>query len=536
MESGRCQDIVVLSVAPLHLQWREGERWQTVRHDPAERRLVADTPARKTDRSLVTSAMMLGMALAALDVALVGTAMPTIVGTLGGFSLYGWVFSGYLLASTTFVPMFGKLADVFGRKPVFSVSAALFLLGSGLCGAAASMEQLIAFRAIQGLGAGGLMPVTMTIVGDIYPLRERARMQGWFSAVWGIAAVLGPALGGLIVDHFSWRWVFYLNLPIGLVAVLLVWVALHEQVERRRSPIDVMGTLLLTAGTSLLLFGFMRDGDGQSRGELLTLVLAGLALAILVCFLWVETRAADPMLPLSLFANRMIAASSAGGFLVGGTMFGVVSFVPLFVQAVLGGSATSAGFSIMPISIGWPIGAVAGGRLILWIGYRSSTLLGTALVLAGNVILALLGPGAGFWGISASMFVVGLGLGFAVTAFIISVQNAVEWGQRGVATASGLFFRSIGGALWVALMAGVLNRYVTAASPGFAGRVNALLDPLQRAAIPLVQLAEMRGVLAGALGQVFLISLAASLAAVIAAGFFPSGKAEDHAVSELTIP
>lgn len=478
---------------------------------------------RQPNRRVVTAALMLAMSLAALDVTVVGTAMPTIVGQLGGLALYGWVFSAYLLTSTTTVPIFGKLADIFGRKPVLLASTALFLLGSGLCGAAGSMVQLILFRAVQGLGAGGLQPVTMTIIGDIFPLPQRTRMQGFFSAVWGVSSVAGPALGGLLIDTLGWRWVFYVNVPAGLISMALILFALHERVERRAAPIDYRGTLLLALGTTALLLAVMQ---GQAWGAAPTAALLACALACGALFLREERRAPDPMLPLHLFHNPVIAVTSLAGFLVGGTMFGVTSFAPLYVQAVLGISATGAGLAIAPLSLGWPIGSVTGGRLILRLGFRFSSLLGVALVVVGSALLWLLADRCGIAGVVGSTFVIGLGMGFAMTSFVVSVQTAVAWRERGVATASGQFFRTIGGAVWVALMSTALN-HALLATPAFAGKVSELLDPVARAAIGPQQLDGLRAALAAGLATVFLISLVVSVAALAATWLFPRGAAAD---------
>src|SRR5205809_475231 len=340
--------------------------------------------ARKS-KIIVTIALMLGMSLASLDTTIVGTAMPSIVGKLGGITLYSWVFSAYLLTSTTTVPIYGKLADLFGRKPVFLFGTVLFLTGSIASGASQSMEQLIVFRAIQGLGAGAVLPIVLTIIGDIFALEERARVQGLFSGVWATSSIVGPALGGLIVDHFSWRWVFYINIPFGLLSAFLLIIAFIEKI-----------------------------------------------------------------LPLTLFKNRIIAISSIGGVILGVLMFGITSYAPLFVQGVKGGTATSAGITLGPLLIAWPISSTLSGKVILRFGYRFTAVLGALFASIGMGMVTLFHVDTGLPFIVAAMFIIGTGLGFMSTSFVIAVQNAVPWNLRGVATASTQFVRTMGGTVGVA--------------------------------------------------------------------------------------
>src|SRR5229473_7194630 len=394
----------------------------------------------KKTKIIVTIALMLGMSLASLDTTIVGTALPSIVGKLGGISLYSWVFSIYLLTSTTTVPIYGKLADLYGRKPVFLFGSGLFLLGSILCGAAQSMEQLIVFRAIQGLGAGAVLPIVLTIIGDLFELRERARIQGLFSGVWGLSSVIGPAVGGLIVDHFSWRWVFYINVPFGLLSAFLLIVSLKENVERKKHSIDYLGTLTLTVGIVALLFALLQGGVTWAWTSLPSLGLFALAIVLIVLFLLQEARASEPILPLTLFTNRIITISSIGGVILGVVMFGITSYVPLFVQGVRGGTATSAGVTLGPLLIAWPIASTLSGKVIIRFGYRFTAVMGALLVTIGVGLVTLLQVSSTLPYVVAAMLVIGTGLGLMSTAFIISVQNAVPWNVRGVATASTQFF------------------------------------------------------------------------------------------------
>ena len=291
-----------------------------------------------------------------------------------------------LLTSTTTVPIYGKLADLYGRKPLFLFGTGLFLLGSIASGAAQTMEQLILFRAIQGLGAGAVLPIVLTIIGDIFALEERARMQGLFSGVWGLSSIVGPALGGLIVDRFSWRWVFYINIPFGLLSAVLLMIALKENVERKKHKLDYIGTLTLTGSIVALLFAVLQGGTTWAWNSLPSISLFAVTVLLLVLFLLQERRAAEPILPLTLFTNRIIAISSIGGVILGVIMFGVTSYVPLFVQGVKGGSATSAGVVLGPYLLAWPIASMLSGRLVICYGYRLTAGMGALLAVEDKAV------------------------------------------------------------------------------------------------------------------------------------------------------
>src|SRR5579859_2186152 len=472
-------------------------------------------------RIIVTIALMLGMALAALDTTIVGTAMPSIVGKLGGITLYSWVFSIYLLTSTTTVPIYGKLADLYGRKPIFLFGSALFLLGSIASGAAQTMEQLIVFRAIQGLGAGAVLPIVLTIIGDIFSLEERARIQGLFSGVWGISSIVGPALGGLIVDHFSWRWVFYINVPFGLLSGLLLFIFLKEQVERRKRSLDYIGTLTLTGSIVALLFAFLQGGVSWAWVSLPSIGLFAIALVLLAAFLYTEMRVEEPILPLELFTHRIITVSSIGGLVLGIMMFGATTYVPLFVQGVKGGSATDAGIALGPMLLAWPITSSLSGKIVIRYGYRFTALLGTAIALLGAIMIVLFNAQTSIAFVVASMLLLGAGLGFASSAYILAVQTAVPWKLSGVSTASQQFFRTIGGTIGVAIMGTIMNgqiaqRFspifvqfadVVARFPKGTSPANVLLTPDVRASLPLPFLQQLQVALSQSLFWVYLVLL-----------------------------
>ena len=501
--------------------------------------------ARKS-KIIVTIALMLGMSLASLDTTIVGTAMPTIVGKLGGITLYSWVFSAYLLTSTTSVPIYGKLADLFGRKPVFLFGTTLFLIGSVASGASQSMEQLIVFRAIQGLGAGAVLPIVLTIIGDIFALEERARVQGLFSGVWATSSIVGPALGGLIVDHFSWRWVFYINIPFGLLSAFLLIIYFKEKVERKKLQLDYIGTLTLTGGVVALLFALLQGGTNWAWNSLPSIALFALAAMLLVLFIYQENRAPEPILPLTLFKNRIIAISSIGGVILGVIMFGITSYVPLFVQGVKGGTATSAGVTLGPLLIAWPISSTLSGKVIIRFGYRFTAVMGALFASIGMGMVTLFRVDTGLPFIVAAMFIIGTGLGFMSTSFVIAVQNAVPWNLRGVATASTQFVRTMGGTVGVAVMGTILNAQlalhfgpifahysdVLARLPKGLAPSNVLLTPDVRSTLPIILLNQLQIALAQGLFWIYALMFVCALIGLAIMFLLPGGKAEQYSYKD----
>lgn len=479
---------------------------------------------------------MLGTFLAALDVSIIGTAMPTVIGQLGGISLYSWVFSAYLLTSTTTVPIYGRLSDLYGRKPVFLVAAGLFLLGSILCGAAQTMPQLVLFRAIQGLGAGGIVPVTLTILGDIFSVEERARMQGLISAVWGSSAVAGPTVGGFIVDYADWRWVFYINIPFGVAAGVLLWIFLHEEIERKRHQIDYLGSLTLTGSITSLLVGLLQVGEGRSWLSPVVALPLLLAAVLLALFFWIERRAPEPMLPLKLFHHRVIMVAFVAGVLIGVAMFGVQSFLPLYVQGVLGGTAIAAGMVIAPFSIGWSLSSVAAGRIILKFGYRTSVISGLIAMVIASAILQTVPHNGQLWQAIVSAGGFGIGMGLSATAFVIASQSVVGWSERGIATASVMFARTIGGAIGVAALGTVLSSVMISRLANVAAdlqNANALLDPAVRDTLDATTLETIRGALSDGLAYVYGGVLAVAIFAFVFVYLtFPRGSL--HQFTETT--
>jgi EmrB/QacA subfamily drug resistance transporter len=471
---------------------------------------------------------MLGMFLAALEATAVGTAMPTAVAELGGVARYSWAFSAYLLTSTTVVPMFGKLADLYGRRLIYIVGTCVFMIGSGLCGVAGDFTQLILFRALQGLGAGAVMPVAITLIGDIYPLEERGKVQGLFSGVWGISSLVGPAAGGLITELLSWRWVFFLNVPFGILSIVMLRLYLRERQPRRDHRLDVLGTFSLTVTVALLLLTILEGSEVLGWSDPRMFGLLGLSALGAAFFLWQEKRAAEPMLPLDLFRNRVIAVASAGSVVIGTILFCATAFVPMFTQGVLGGSPLDAGLTLAPMTIGWPVASAFSGWMLLRIGYRPLTVAGAAVALVGSSLLATVDAGTARWVVMGAMLVMGVGLGLLSTPYLVAVQNAVPWERRGVATSSTQFFRTIGGAVAVAAFGALLNARM-AASLGGDADPNVALDPSLAARMDPAALAQLREGLGHGLHAVYFGMAVIAAAGLVVALAFPRGSARSHA-------
>lgn len=492
----------------------------------------------KRRRRVVTAGVMLGMFLAALEATVVGTAMPTVIASLGGLDRYSWVFSAYLLTSTVTVPVWGRLSDLYGRRLFYLIGVAFFLVGSALSGASQSITQLIAFRAIQGLGAGALIPLSMTINGDIYTLRERTRMQGLFSGVWGLASILGPLAGGFITDSISWRWVFYINIPFGLAAAVVVGFALVEPKRTERPVIDYAGAIWLTVAITLLLLVLVESGDPAIWGNPLTLVAVGGILISSVLFFRTEKRAAEPIVPLSLFRNRIIAVGSITAFMVGAAMFGALSFVPLFVQGTMGGTATEAGALLTPFLLGWVIMSVVGGRLMFRVGYRPTILAGLFVLLMSFVVFTTFGATTPRSWLLVDVLAMGIGMGLVMFALLITVQNSVGRSQLGIATSLNQFSRSIGQTVGVAVMGTVMTislashiaeiQQESGLPAEDVARVvhnpSALVDPIARAGQKPELIHAMSGALGGALHNVFLTGAALAFLAFLSGFWLPAGQ------------
>jgi EmrB/QacA subfamily drug resistance transporter len=497
-------------------------------------------------RWAVTIGVMTGMFIAALEATVVGTAMPTVISSLGGLSQYSWVFSAYLVTSTVTVPVWGKLSDLYGRRLLYQIGIGVFLLGTLLSGFSASMTQLIIFRAVQGLGAGALVPLGMTIIGDIFTLEERAKMQAYFSGVWGLSSVVGPIVGGFITDQISWRWVFWVNIPVGFATAAIIGFSLKEPKTTEKPQIDYAGAGLLMLAISLLMLALVEGGASiETLFAPVNLLLFAVSIVLLVVFFRVEKSAPDPIIPFNLFRNRTVTVSIVAGFLGGVAMFGAISFIPLFAQGALGSTATEAGSLLTPLMLSWVTMSVVGGRLLLRTGYRMITILGFVVLTAGFVFLSLFQRETARVWLYFDLVLIGAGLGMTMLTLLIAVQQAVERTKLGIATSLSQFTRAIGGAFGVAVMgaflsAGLAVQLNQAALSGntnltvgqaaeFAANPNALIDPQAKSQISPATLEVLQEAMAVSIHHVFWIGAIISALALGVAFLLPgNNKREDE--------
>jgi MFS family permease len=484
-----------------------------------------------------TVCILVSIFVPAMDISIMSTVMPTVVGELGGLALYSWSFSGYLLTYTTSMPIYGKLSDVYGRKPLFMVGMGLFLGASLLCGFATSMEQLIVCRALQGLGAGGVLPMTMTIAGDLFPLEQRARIEGLMSGVWGVAAIVGPLVGTLVVAHTTWRWVFWLNVPLGLVTIVVLQALFHERVVRRQHVVDYLGTALFAGGILALLLALVEAGE-IGFGTPRVIGLLALAGALLAACAWVETHVAEPVIPLQLLRRRVLGLTGLASFVAGAVVYSSSTYLPLFVQGVQAGAAREVGLVVGAIAIAWTAGSVVGGAVLLRIGMRTAALLGMGLVVVSGILLVLLAPDRPPAYLLTAAVALGAGLGMATTTFVVVVQSAVGWDERGAATAALQFCSSIGGTLWVSVQGAALVAGAAATlavhgigdepAGGRLGNLRAALTQDVRGAQALGESQVLAEALNVGLHQVFVLLLAIAVAGLAIVAALPSGCLPDR--------
>jgi EmrB/QacA subfamily drug resistance transporter len=478
---------------------------------------IDEATGRLTSRqlALVFAGLMSGVLLAALDQTIVATALPTIVGDLGGLAHLSWVVTAYLLASTTSTPLYGKISDLYGRKTVFQAAIVIFLVGSALSGLAQSMGQLIAFRAVQGLGAGGLMALAIAIVGDVVSPRERGRYQGYIGAAFAVASVAGPLLGGFLVDHLSWRWAFYVNLPVGIAALLVTSVALDLPFRRNGHTVDYLGAALLVAGVTCLLLVTVWGGDRYGWGSPTILGLAGAGVLLLGAFAVQERRASEPVLPPRLFRDPVFRVATAALFLIGVAMFGAIVFLPLFLQVVGGASATSSGLLLLPLMGGIVASSVVVGRVIARTGhYRWYPVAGTALMTVAMGLLATMDAGTSRTTASWYVVLLGVGLGTVMPVMILAVQNAVDQRDLGTATSAATFSRSMGGSFGVAAFGAILASRLANQLPGVDAEALQASPSQLRAMPPAARQAVVEAV-ANSLHVIFLAAIPVALAAFV---------------------
>jgi len=430
--------------------------------------------------------VMLGMLLAALDQTIVGTALPRIVADLGGLDHYAWVVTAYLLASTVTVPIYGKLSDIYGRRLFFIGGMVLFLAGSALAGTSQDMTQLIIYRFIQGLGAGGMMPIALAIIGDLFSPAERGKWQGLFVAVFGLSSIVGPTLGGWITDNWGWRWVFYVNMPVGIIAIVTAGFVLPTLINKRKHIIDYLGSATMVAGTIPLLLAFSWAGSQYAWGSWQIIGLFAFSIVMLIIFVLIEFRAAEPIISPRLFKNSIFLVSVIAMFLVSAGMFGAILYLPLFVQGVLGDSATNSGIVLTPMMIGFMVSSIVGGQLLSRTGrYKILAIFGFIVAAAGMFLLSRMVPTTSEGEVVRNMIITGLGIGVMMSLFTIVVQNAFPYRQLGEVTASLTFFRSIGSTMGVAVMGTIMiNAYQTA--------MQSNLPAIVKRAVPADRLAQLQ--------------------------------------------
>ncbi|WP_010280497.1 MDR family MFS transporter [Bacillus timonensis] len=493
---------------------------------------------KKTNTKTVTLALFVATFLTAIEGTIVSTAMPTIVSDLQGIELMNWVFAIYLLTSAVTVPIFGKLSDLFGRKVIFVIGTLVFLIGSALCGLSATMEQLILFRALQGIGAGAVMPVTMTIIGDIYPHEQRAKIMGFMGAAWGIAGVIGPLVGGFFVDQLTWHWIFYINVPFGILAIVMVLLSLHEKIEKTKKKIDFVGAITFSIGMLALLFALQKGGE--THNWLSPMVLGSLALAIFMIgfFIWIESKVEEPLIPLQLFQHRTISVANGVAFLTSVVLIGITVYIPMWVQGVLGHGATISGLMLAPMSLTWMAGSFIGGRLIVKKGERFTIAFGMVILIFSTLWLmffTITTPPILFYLLSA---LIGLGFGTVVTITTLSVQSAVDWSMRGTATASNTFFRTLGQSVGVALLGTYFNSTIAANMKADGNiqidQLNQLINPELAQELSESARIILREILVTGLHHVFIAMMVIAIGGLLLSFLFPRIKQEEKNKTPLT--
>jgi EmrB/QacA subfamily drug resistance transporter len=492
-------------------------RSQTIPEPPSEDHRANTGPA--PHRPLVFAAALSTIFMAAIEGTIVATAMPTIVGALGGIDLFTWIFGAYLLTQAILIPIYGRLSDLYGRKPVLLFGISVFLVGSALCGLAWNMSSLIAFRIVQGIGAGALIPVSQTVVADIYSGESRARMQGYISSTFGSAAIVGPMIGGLIATHVSWKAIFWINIPFGIIAASLLTIALKEEVRKRRHQIDYIGAALMASATAIIMIALIHAGTFSIAA------LAGafcVSAVLLTALIFYESRTSEPMIPVRLYRNRLIAGGNWVGAANGAISMAIAGFLPVYMQGLMGSSTLISGLALGALSVLWPFGGFVGSRLVLRMSYRLSSTIGAVILVTGSTLLVLLHPGANPLQPIIAAGVMGLGMGITNISFVVAIQSNVEWSQRGAAMSSLFFSRIIGQSFGSAVFGGIFNAGLASRSSVNGNEFVHLLQEghQQNANIPGLQ--SVLDVLAHSLHNIYLLSGLVAVLVLAAVFTFPA--------------
>jgi EmrB/QacA subfamily drug resistance transporter len=485
----------------------------------------------KSARTLVLAAVMMATFMAAMESSIVATAMPTIVAELGGFHLFSWAFAAYLLTQAVTIPIYGRLSDLYGRRPVFFAGAGLFLFASLLCGLSWGMWPFVLFRALQGAGAGGIQPIAITIIGDIYRPAERARIQGYISGVFGVAAIIGPVLGAFLVEHLTWSLVFWINLPIGAVTFLMFGLFLHERRTPHRHQIDYLGSGLMMFGAGALMLALVQIGNSGGMTAITVLAMSGvLALLMLAAH---ERGAAEPILPLRLWRDRVIALGSLSGFTGGMVMMSLNAFLPLYVQGAMGRSPTAGGLALGAASVSWTFASLAAGRLMIRTSYRLAATTGSLFLVSGTLLLMSLGSEGNLLWVGFGSVLIGTGMGFCNTAFLVSTQASVGWSQRGMATSSIMFMRIVGNSVGAAVFGAILNFGINQRIPEAGDAVNRILEPTARTTLGAAEITRVSEAIAGSVHNIYVVAGFVAVVSLLLALALPAKLSPTRSISRL---
>lgn len=484
--------------------------------------VAADTPSLSTARRRwIVTACCVAVFMVSVESSIVATATPSVVGALGGFEYVSWVFAAYLLAQAVAIPIYGRLADLWGRKWLFIGSTIGFLVGTLLCSAAWGMIPLVIFRFVQGVGGGGLQPLALTIIGDLYPPVERVKVQGNLNAIWGISALTGPLIGALLTATLGWRSVFWINVPPGLAMVAILWIAFHEERHFREHRVDYIGSLLLVIGVGALLLALVQFS--ALTGETIAILLGTAAVALAILAFW-EARAPEPIVPLELWRNPIVSTTNVGSLAIGMVMMGVIVFIPPYVQGVMGRSPVVAGFTLVSQSLGWTVIGAFAGRLLVRVTYRTMAIWGGVLLILGAVMLVMLDTERGPVWAFLSGGLIGFGIGFCNTTFLVAAQNAVHYRQRGAATSGNLFMRQVGASFGAALLGGVINWALVQRIPEGRDAIDQLMDSAQRAAMAPDVLERLSAAIASSLTTVYVVVLILAVISCALCFLVPAGQ------------